>query len=59
VGIAGIALVLPYSPLAARLGFVPLPAGFLLFLAISVPVYLFLVELVKGPFVRSKLLGPR
>lgn len=57
LGIAVIAIVAPYSPWAARLGFVPLPLGYFAFLAVAIIAYLFLVELVKRPLVRSKLLG--
>ena len=49
-------LVLPFSPLARPLGFVPLPAPFFLFLAAAVISYLILVELVKARLVRSFLL---
>ena len=49
-------LVLPFSPLARPLGFVPLPAPFFLFLAIAVISYLILVEIVKARLVRSFLL---
>jgi P-type Mg2+ transporter len=56
--IVGVALALPYTPLAARLGFVPLPASYLVFLLAAVTVYLLLVELMKRPFVRSKLMAP-
>ena len=38
---------LPFSPLAARLGFVPLPARFLAFLVVATLVYLAIVEWVK------------
>ena len=38
---------LPYSPLALRLGFTPLPGTFFTFLAISTVTYLLLVELAK------------
>jgi Mg2+-importing ATPase len=55
--ILSIAFLLPYSPFAGRLGFVPLPASYLLFVAGAVLIYLLLVELVKRPFVRSKLIG--
>ena len=41
------ALVLPYTPLAGVLGFVPLPLSYFAFLAIATTVYLSLVELVK------------
>ncbi len=57
LGIAAIAIIVPYSPWAARLGFVPLPLGYFAFLAVAIVAYLFLVELVKRPLVRSKLLG--
>ncbi|HEX9057227.1 MAG TPA: magnesium-translocating P-type ATPase [Ktedonobacterales bacterium] len=40
-------LVLPYSPLAGPLGFVPLPPGFFLFLILATAAYLLLVEVVK------------
>ena len=42
-----IGLVLPYSPLAADLGFTPLPGGYFLFLVGAVGSYLLLVEAVK------------
>jgi Mg2+-importing ATPase len=38
---------LPYSPLAHRFGFTPLPGPFFTFLAISTVTYLLLVELAK------------
>lgn len=49
-------LLLPFSPLARPLGFVPLPAPFFLFLAATVISYLILVEIVKARLVRSFLL---
>ena len=49
-------LVVPFSPLARPLGFVPLPASFFVFLAAAVISYLILVELVKARLVRSFLL---
>ncbi|HKN12671.1 MAG TPA: magnesium-translocating P-type ATPase [Candidatus Binatus sp.] len=51
-----IGLLLPFSPLAGRLGFVPLPAVFFLFLLVAVIIYLILVEIVKARLVRSFLL---
>jgi Mg2+-importing ATPase len=45
VVLAGI--LLPYTPLARPLGFVPLPAGFFVFLALATAAYLLLVEIVK------------
>jgi Mg2+-importing ATPase len=54
--IVGLAVLLPYTPLARHFGFVPLPASYLAFVVGAVAVYLFLVELVKRPFVRSKII---
>ncbi|HRH40481.1 MAG TPA: magnesium-translocating P-type ATPase [Pyrinomonadaceae bacterium] len=42
-----IAVVLPFSPLAGYLGFVPLPFTYFLFLGAATITYLLLVELVK------------
>ncbi len=42
-----VGIVLPYSPLAQLLGFVPLPGWYFVFLAIVVGTYLLLVEFVK------------
>lgn len=42
-----IGVLLPFSPLAHVLGFVPLPAPFFTFLAVSVATYLLLVEIAK------------
>jgi P-type Mg2+ transporter len=42
-----IGLVLPFTPLAPILGFVPLPWTYFLFLAGATLTYLVLVELVK------------
>jgi len=51
-----VGLLLPFSPLAGRLGFVPLPVAFFLFLTGAVLIYLILVEIVKARLVRSFLL---
>jgi len=40
-------MLLPYTPLAAPLGFVPLPGLYFLFLAGMILTYLLLVEVVK------------
>ena len=56
VAIVIVGLLLPFSPLAGRLGFVPLPAVFFLFLTVAVLIYLILVEIVKARLVRSFLL---
>jgi Mg2+-importing ATPase len=44
--------VLPYTPLAAPLGFTPLPALYFLFLLGMIVIYLLLVELVKHRLMR-------
>ncbi|ARG97692.1 magnesium-translocating P-type ATPase [Legionella micdadei] len=43
-----ISLLLPFSPLASSLGFVPLPASFFIFLTIATTSYLYLVEVIKN-----------
>jgi len=50
LGIVGVALLLPYSPLAPWLGFVALPASFLLAIAGLVVAYLCLAEGAKRWF---------
>jgi Mg2+-importing ATPase len=40
-------MLLPFTPLAAPLGFTPLPALYFLFLAVMIVTYLLLVEVVK------------
>jgi Mg2+-importing ATPase len=40
-------MLLPFTPLAPALGFVPLPASFFAFLAAATLTYLVVVELVK------------
>ena len=47
VAMVVIGLLLPISPLADILGFIPLPAPFFAFLAISIVTYMLLVELAK------------
>ena len=51
-----VGFALPFSPLATRLGLVPLPAMFFVFLAVAVVSYMMLVELVKARVIRSFLL---
>jgi hypothetical protein len=46
------AVVPPYTPLAAPLGFTPPPAAFLLFLLPATCIYLLFVELVKRGLLR-------
>jgi Mg2+-importing ATPase len=55
LAVVGIALALPFSPLAGPLGFVPLPAGYFLFLAGSTITYLLLVEVAKRRLMRGFL----
>jgi Mg2+-importing ATPase len=50
--VVAMATLLPYTPLGARLGFVPLPAPYFAFLAAMVLAYLVLVEIVKRWFYR-------
>jgi P-type Mg2+ transporter len=45
--IVAFGLLLPFTPLAAPLGFTPLPALYFLFLAVMIITYLLLVEVVK------------
>ncbi|HQQ62278.1 MAG TPA: magnesium-translocating P-type ATPase [Pseudomonadales bacterium] len=47
LAIVATALVLPYTPVASVLGFVPLPASYFVFLSGATGVYLLLVEFVK------------
>jgi P-type Mg2+ transporter len=51
-----IGVTLPFTPLAALLGFVPLPSGYFVFLGGVTLTYLVLVEVVKRRLMR-KLLG--
>ena len=50
-------MLLPFTRLAADLGFVPLPAPFFAFLIVATATYLALVELVKRRLIKG-LLGP-
>ncbi len=50
-----VGIVLPYSPLAAALGLVPLPPGYFAFLLGVVSTYLVLVEVVKHRLMRRLL----
>jgi Mg2+-importing ATPase len=51
-----IGVILPFTPLATTLGFVPLPSVYFVFLGGVTATYLALVELVKRRLMR-KLLG--
>jgi P-type Mg2+ transporter len=50
IGVVLLAMLLPYTPLASLLGFVPLPAAFVAALAATVVLYLVLVQGVKRVF---------
>jgi Mg2+-importing ATPase len=50
-----LAVAMPYLPIADSLGFVPLPAGYFVFLTSAVVCYLTLVEMVKRRLLRSIL----
>ena len=47
--------MLPFSRLAGPLGFIPLPVGFFVFLAVVTLTYLLLVQEIKKPLVRRLL----
>jgi Mg2+-importing ATPase len=47
VAVVFVGLLLPFTPLAPMLGFVPLPPSFFVFLAVATLTYLALVEVVK------------
>jgi len=52
LGVAALALLLPFSPLAHWFALEPLPARYLLLLGVLVPAYLVLAELAKRWFFR-------
>jgi len=52
LAVVAIAALLPYTPLGARLGFVPVPGLFFVILAGMVVTYLTLVQVVKARFYR-------
>jgi Mg2+-importing ATPase len=54
LAVVAVALTLPFTPMAAALGFVPLPAAFFAFLAVVTLTYLALVEAVK-----RRLMAPK
>lgn len=51
-GVAAVALILPYSPLASVMGFQPLPLTMLLVLLLIITAYFFSAELTKRWFYR-------
>jgi Mg2+-importing ATPase len=54
IGIVAAGAILPFTPLAEPLRFVPLPAEFFLYLFVVLPVYLGLVELAKRRILRYR-----
>lgn len=56
LAVVAVGLALPYSPLAGPLGFVPLPPGYMAFVAVATAVYLTLVELVKRWVLRRAMM---
>ncbi len=52
LGLSALALLLPYTPVGAWFGLVPLPALFFAYLAAAVAAYLVLVEIAKRWFYR-------
>ncbi len=52
ISMVAIGLILPFSPLAGNLGFVPLPPVYFLFLILLVGTYLFLVARLKDLFLK-------
>ncbi|MGZ6387797.1 MAG: magnesium-translocating P-type ATPase [Ktedonobacterales bacterium] len=54
IAIVLIGVLLPYTPLAYALGFVPLPIGYFIFLLGTVLTYLLLVEVVKRRLMRQR-----
>src|SRR5881628_4194068 len=50
-----IGMILPFTPLAATLGFMPLPGAYFVFLGAATMTYLVLVELVKRRLMRKLL----
>ncbi len=52
LALAALALVLPFTPVGAWFGLVPLPTAFFLYLAIAVAAYFLLVEIAKRFFFR-------
>lgn len=53
VSIVVLGVILPFTPLAAVLGFTPLPVSYWLFLAAAVAVYLGLVDIAKRWLLRT------
>jgi Mg2+-importing ATPase len=52
LAVVAVGILLPFSPLAGPLGFVPLPGSYFLFLGLATVTYLVLVEIAKRLFFR-------
>ena len=52
VAVAAIGMILPFTPVAPLLGFVPLPPAFFAYVALATTVYLVAVEVAKCALVR-------
>jgi Mg2+-importing ATPase len=52
IAVAAIGMVIPFTPFAPVLGFVPLPASFFVFVALATAVYLGVVEIAKHALIR-------
>lgn len=55
LAIVAVGILLPYTPLAEPLGFVPLPALYFCFLIAATATYLLLVELIKRRLLRQAI----
>jgi len=53
LGIVGVGIALPFSPLAASLGFVALPPLYFVFLVIIIVAYLFFIDIAKRLFLQK------
>ncbi|MBU3978803.1 magnesium-translocating P-type ATPase [Patescibacteria group bacterium] len=53
LGIVGVGIALPFSPLAASLGFVALPPLYFVFLIIIIVAYLFFIDMAKRLFLQK------
>jgi Mg2+-importing ATPase len=53
--VVALGLVLPWSPFAHALGFVPLPGAYYLFLTLATVTYMSIVEVVKRFALRDAL----
>lgn len=58
LGAVTVGTVLPFTPIGADLGFIPLPPMFFVFLAVATTTYLLLVELVKRRFMSTGATEP-